>query len=167
MKHLVSLGLLAALSALAQNPVLAELKAHWKTSKDFTLAVANAMPDADYGFKAAPEEMSFGEMVVHIAQGNGFYCAGGPGSPTKSPIVKPATIDKASAMKVLAQSFDFCASMLGGLKPTDLDMMTGPEGQQTSVREVLWAGFTHTAHHRAQLEVYLRVKGIKPPDYQF
>jgi len=27
--------------------------------------------------------------------------------------------------------------------------------------------FTHTAHHRAQAEVYLRVKGIKPPDYQF
>ena len=27
--------------------------------------------------------------------------------------------------------------------------------------------FVHTAHHRAQCEVYLRVKGIKPPDYTF
>jgi len=25
--------------------------------------------------------------------------------------------------------------------------------------------FVHTAHHRAQCEVYLRAKGIKPPDY--
>jgi hypothetical protein len=25
----------------------------------------------------------------------------------------------------------------------------------------------HTAHRRAQCEVYLRVKGIKPPDYTF
>jgi uncharacterized damage-inducible protein DinB len=27
--------------------------------------------------------------------------------------------------------------------------------------------FVHTAHHRAQCEVYLRAKGIKPPDYTF
>jgi uncharacterized damage-inducible protein DinB len=27
------------------------------------------------------------------------------------------------------------------------------------------AYFTHTAHHRAQAEVYLRVKGIQPPNY--
>ena len=33
--------------------------------------------------------------------------------------------------------------------------------------EWLWAYFTHTAHHRGQAEVYLRVKGIKPPDYVF
>jgi uncharacterized damage-inducible protein DinB len=33
--------------------------------------------------------------------------------------------------------------------------------------EWLWAYFTHTAHHRGQLEVYLRLKGIKPPDYEF
>jgi len=27
--------------------------------------------------------------------------------------------------------------------------------------------FVHTAHHRAQCEVYMRAKGIKPPDYRF
>jgi uncharacterized damage-inducible protein DinB len=81
--------------------------------------------------------------------------------------VKPATLDKASAMKVLGQSFDFCLEMAGGLKPGDLDKMVGPAGRQSSVRELLWGGFTHTAHHRAQLEVYLRLNHIKPPDYQF
>jgi uncharacterized damage-inducible protein DinB len=33
--------------------------------------------------------------------------------------------------------------------------------------EWLWSYFTHTAHHRGQAEVYLRVKGVKPPDYVF
>jgi uncharacterized damage-inducible protein DinB len=167
MKTLIAVCLAASLPALAQDPALGEMKKHWGTSKMFTLAVADAMPDADYAFKAAPEEMTFGEMVVHIATGNGYYCAGGPGSPTKSPIVKPATINKASAMKVLAQSFDYCLEMAGGLKPEDLNMMMGPEGHQSSVRELLWSGFTHAAHHRAQLEVYLRLKHIKPPDYEF
>jgi uncharacterized damage-inducible protein DinB len=27
--------------------------------------------------------------------------------------------------------------------------------------------FVHTAHHRAQCEVYMRVKGIKPPGCTF
>jgi uncharacterized damage-inducible protein DinB len=45
--------------------------------------------------------------------------------------------------------------------------MAGPEGRQSTVREQLWAAFTHTAHHRGQAEVYLRVKNIKPPGYRF
>lgn len=161
MKNLIAICLAVSLPVLAQESK--DLRKHWNTSKEFTLAVANAMPDADYGFKAAPPEMSFGEMVVHIAQGNGSYCARAAG--TKSPIGKPATIDKASATKLLEQSFEFCATTLGGI--TDLDKMIGPAGRQSSARELLWAGFTHTAHHRAQLEVYLRIKGIKPPDYEF
>jgi uncharacterized damage-inducible protein DinB len=167
MKTLIAVCLAASLPALAQDPALAEMKKHWATSRTFSMAVADAMPDANYGFKAAPEEMSFGEMVVHIATSNGYFCSGGPGSPTKSPITAPAPINKASAMKVLAQSFDYCLEMTGGLKPSDLNMMVGPEGRKSSVRDLLWGGITHTAHHRAQLEVYLRVKGIKPPDYQF
>jgi uncharacterized damage-inducible protein DinB len=34
-------------------------------------------------------------------------------------------------------------------------------------RQILLGMFAHTAHHRAQLEVYLRLKGIVPPAYTF
>jgi len=163
MKKLIALFALGSVAALAQDPAIAAMKKHWNISKTFTLAVANAMPDANYSFKATPEEMSFGEMVVHIAQGNGSYCSRASGM--KSPIAKPATIDKASAMKVVAQSFDFCLEALSGT--TDLNKMMGREGSQSAVGELFMGGFTHTAHHRGQLEVYLRLKGIKPPDYQF
>ena len=43
---------------------------HWQTSKDFTLAVAQAMPAADYNFKPNEEEMSFGKVITHIAINN-------------------------------------------------------------------------------------------------
>jgi uncharacterized damage-inducible protein DinB len=165
MKILIAMGAIAALPAFAQDQAIQELTKHWATSKTFTLAVANAMPDANYAFKATPEEMSFGEMAVHIASANDYYCSSAAG--TKSPFVKPVTNDKATAAKLLAQSFDFCVAAVGGLKTADLNKMIGPEGKQSSVRELLLGGFTHTAHHRAQLEVYLRLKGIKPPDYQF
>ncbi len=165
MKIIIAIAALAALPAVAQDQAVQELTKHWATSKTFTLAVAGAMPDATYAFKATPEEMGFGEMVLHIASANSYYCASAAGA--KSPFVKPATMDKATATKMLAQSFDFCVATVGGMKTGDLNKMMGPEGKQSSVRELLLGGFTHTAHHRAQLEVYLRLKGIKPPDYQF
>src|SRR6202521_3891360 len=43
---------------------------HWQISKEFTLAVAEAMPAEYYNFKPNPEEMSFGELMSHIAQSN-------------------------------------------------------------------------------------------------
>jgi uncharacterized damage-inducible protein DinB len=39
---------------------------------------------------------------------------------------------------------------------------TDPDG-----RAMILNMFVHTAHHRAQCDVYLRAKGIKPPDYTF
>ncbi len=158
-------AVIAALPALAQDQAIKELTKHWATSKTFTLAVAAAMPDASYAFKATPEEMGFGEMAVHIASANDYYCSAAAGA--KSPFVKPATFDKATAAKLLAQSFDFCVATVSALKTGDLNKMMGPAGKQSSVRELLLGGFTHAAHHRAQLEVYLRLKGIKPPDYDF
>src|SRR2546428_11027622 len=43
---------------------------HWQVSKDFTLAVAEAMPAESYSFKPNPQEMSFGEMMINLAQSN-------------------------------------------------------------------------------------------------
>ena len=48
-----------------------------------------------------------------------------------------------------------------------MDTEVGLPARHLTGFEWLWAYFTHTAHHRAQAEVYLRVKGIKPPDYTF
>jgi uncharacterized damage-inducible protein DinB len=39
---------------------------------------------------------------------------------------------------------------------------TDPDG-----RAMIINMFVHTAHHRAQCEVYLRAKGITPPTYTF
>jgi uncharacterized damage-inducible protein DinB len=41
------------------------------------------------------------------------------------------------------------------------------QGRPVLAYEALWYTFTHTAHHRAQAEVYLRLKNIKPPSWRF
>lgn len=145
----------------------------WKISKQFTLDVANAMPAELYSFKPNPEEMTFGEQMVHIAGANVFRFNQITG--VKPPFVfdpaKPPASDKPSVMKMLEQSFDYVIETLPQITPDQLKRTwhipswkgrNDPDGRAMIVNM-----FVHTAHHRAQCEVYMRAKGIKPPDYTF
>jgi uncharacterized damage-inducible protein DinB len=145
----------------------------WKISKQFTIAVADIMPAEFYNFKPNPEEMTFGEQMVHIAGANvfRFHEITGIEPPFKFDPGNPPASDKQNAMKLLQQSFDYVIRVLPLITPAQLTHTwhiptwkgrTDPDG-----RAMIMNMFVHTAHHRAQCEVYLRVKGIKPPDYSF
>ena len=86
-------------------------------------------------------------------------------------LTKPLSPDKANVLKVLGQSFDYVIDALPRITPEQLQHTwhipswkgrNDPDG-----RAMILNMFVHTAHHRAQCEVYLRAKGIKPPDYTF
>jgi len=135
---LVAVGVMAATLTLRADPVMEEFKSRWATTKAFTLEVADAMPDADYGFKPTP------------------------GGPLPS--------DKPTVLKGLASSFDHCAAIADKLTPAQLDASYPVDwvGMPAATgRQILSAMFTHTAHHRGQAEVYLRLKGIVPPKYRY
>ena len=53
--------------ASAQTDIKAIVIKHLTTSRDFTLKVADQMPEADYGFKLTPPQMSFAEQMAHLA----------------------------------------------------------------------------------------------------
>src|SRR6266851_3360190 len=147
---------------------------HWKTSGDFTIAVAKLMPADQYGFRPVPEELSFGQLMIQIAGANLNACANASGMPRPaipakiSEAVKEEKndVDKDSAVQFLTDSFDFCNKAVASMTPEKLVAVAGTNRKMTGF-EWLWSYFTHTAHHRGQAEVYLRVKGIKPPDYVF
>jgi hypothetical protein len=166
--------LVSAVPALAQSTVKDALVKHWKTSQEFTVAVARLMPAASYGFKPVPEELSFSQVLVQVAGANLSACANASG--TKRPdapqkikdfVNGKGEVDKTSVMQFLNDSFDFCNQAIAALSPEKLDAVAGPENRKMTGFEWLWAYFTHTAHHRGQLEVYLRMKGIEPPEYMF
>jgi len=145
----------------------------WTISKQFTIDVANAMPAEFYSFKPNPDEMTFGEQIIHIAGANAFrfHEITGVKPPFDfDPAHQPPT-DKTSAVKMLQQSFDYVIGLLPQITSEQLKRTwhipswkgrTDPDG-----RAMILNMLVHTAHHRAQCEVYLRVKGIKPPDYVF
>ena len=165
-----------AATAFAQTTVKDAMVKHWKTSGEFTIAVANAMPADGYTFRPNPEEMSYGQLMAHIAAVNLNACsnASGLAKPALPPKIaewakdtQKVDVDKDSAVQFLRDSFDFCNKAVAGMTPERMDTVVGPANRNLTGFEWLWAYFTHTAHHRGQAEVYLRVKGIKPPGYTF
>jgi uncharacterized damage-inducible protein DinB len=176
MKRNVLPLLLLALPALAQNTVKEALIKHWKTSAEFTIAVGTAMPADSYNFPPNPAEMSFGQLMAHIAGINEYACAIASGLlrpelPAEivawSKDTEKVEVSKETAIPFLKESFEFCNKAVAAITPERLEMVVGPKARNLTGFEWLFGYFTHTAHHRAQAEVYLRVKGIKPPDYQF
>jgi hypothetical protein len=176
MKTNLLLILALAVPAFAQMPIKDALVKHWKTSGEFTIAVAEAMPANGYTFRPNPEEMTYGQLMAHIAGVNINACANASGLAKPEPPPKIAAwsldtqkveVDKETAVQFLRDSFDFCNKAVAGMTPERMDSIVGPPNRHLTGFEWLWAYFTHTAHHRGQAEVYLRVKGIKPPAYTF
>jgi uncharacterized damage-inducible protein DinB len=165
-----------ALPAFTQTSVKDALVKHWKVSGEFTLAVANAMPADSYNFRPNPEEMTFGQLMAHIASADLNACSIASGMPRPELAPKIAEwakapqkvdVDRDSAVQFLTESFDFCDKAVAAMTPERFDTVAGPPARNLTGFEWLWSYFTHTAHHRGQAEVYLRVKGIKPPPYKF
>src|SRR5206468_1895570 len=74
----------------AQSNVPAAVLKHLKTSRDFTLKVADQMPESAYDFKLTPPQMSFAEQIVHLTQALDEYIA--PFSGEKPNSAKPASM---------------------------------------------------------------------------
>ena len=149
-----------------------ELIGHWKLAKEFTLAVADAMPVEQYGYKVDPGEMSFAALMIHIAGSQAFRLAqvAGVDYPLAAPKEIPKEKAKEIAMDMLRQSFDFCIAQLSKLTPEQLGKsykVDWFERPNATGRQMVLAMLVHTAHHRGQAEVYLRAKRIKPPAYRF
>ncbi|HZC66621.1 MAG TPA: DinB family protein [Candidatus Dormibacteraeota bacterium] len=140
---------------------------HWIIQKDLAVEVAEAMPAESYDFKPVTGEMSFGEQMVHIAGANYSYCS--LMTDSKSPYPereKDAKIDKASAIKDLGASFDYCTKVFDGLDEAKLAQLHSAGTRSVSTMEAMMGVVVHMAHHRGQAEVYLRLKGITPPRYK-
>ncbi len=142
----------------------------WKISKEFTVAVAEKMPAEFYDFKATKEEMSFGEQMMHIAASLFFRFnqISGKEMPFKE---MPKKITREVALEWLNRSFDYVIAVVPQLTDEQLnkakfkvDWLGRPE---VNGRDMMMNMFVHVAHHRAQCEVYLRLKGITPPTYTF
>jgi uncharacterized damage-inducible protein DinB len=155
-------------TAASFKPFVESLERRWGAAKDLAVAVADAMPAESYDFKPVPAEMNFGEQILHIAQANYGKCA--VIADVKSPFSGPAEgakIEKDAAVRDLAASFDYCTKILDEFDATKLFQMRAWGAGRFSTVDMMLGLMVHMAHHRGQAEVYLRAKGITPPQYKW
>ncbi|HEY4149000.1 MAG TPA: DinB family protein [Chitinophagaceae bacterium] len=132
-----------------------QLLATLEKSKHYTLGVITAMPAAAYDFKPTADVWTFGELINHISYG--IYWWEENFIKAKKTDWNPPAADS-SPKAVLAALNKAYASLESTIK-------------KQSMNDDAVAGFhatlDHITHHRGQATVYLRCKGITPPEYEY
>lgn len=177
-----------------QNVLIADLIKRWQRSKEYTLAVLDAMPAETLEYSPTKEQMSFAQHFLHLGFTNNMFlgilldtntypdfnalknAAFFLERPDPINLMQPDTMEKRDAetnkslvAKYVADTFDY---VIAGIdKLTDTKLAVGEQREKPwfleghSNLDLILRGEGHTTHHRAQAIVYLRLKGIQPPGY--
>ena len=125
------------------------------SSRKYTLAVAEAMPEKNYDFKPANTVWNFNELMNHIGYGIIWW--------TENYIRKQQTSWEPPAYK---KTKDETISYLQQAYKSLEDALT-----KALFTEDLVNGFhatlDHITHHRGQATTYLRLQDITPPEYTY
>ncbi len=140
--------------------------AKWANARAYTLAVAEAMPAEDYGYRPTDSARTFGGQLVHLG-GNIEWVATSKLQDGERPARSEVDeLDKAAVIAYLEQVFGTGAEALGKVTFAQLDeRVDWFTGERISRRRVGLLLFDHVTHHRAQAITYLRIYGVEPPDY--
>ncbi len=127
------------------------------------VAAAEEMPADKYGFKPTPAQMSVGQVILHIAQGNDYLCSqiGGVPAPKRSGLA--AEDSKAKLVRRLRETFRFCESALAKATDAKLGTKVPYGGSEISRAQAMFAAVEDWGGHYSQLAVYLRLNGLLPP----
>jgi len=150
----------------APNPVSDMLRQLLPRYTKYMVGAARLMPGDKYGYKPTPEQITFGHLVLHVAQSNFLLCS----KISSTPPPQDTTTDADGKDKLVASiqaSFDYCTEVLNKADDSNL----GVSVQLSPTRSMTKAGVMITLacdwydHYSAQAG-YLRLNGILPPSAQ-
>jgi uncharacterized damage-inducible protein DinB len=147
----------------------------WRTVRKNTIAVAEDIPEEKYSFRAAPDTMSVGEILAHLAAtphwANQCHFVDQKVEVTMDDFGRwmgevgrnSATLKtKAEIVAALKADGDAFAAGLDAITDEQLaEKVTLPNGVKTRF-EMLLGVKEHEMHHRAQLFLIERMVGIVP-----
>lgn len=131
-----------------------QLLATLENSRNYTMGVAEAMPDKFYGFAPTEGVWNFGELLSHIAYGIQWWEANYIKGEKTDWAPPPAKNTKAAVVAYLENAYNGLEKTLNG-KLSD-EAIKG-----------FHATTDHITHHRGQAVLYLRCQGITPPEYVY
>ena len=166
--------MLFAVSSAAQQPSAGEkvglatsLQRAYGTLKGNLTQAAEKMPEANYGFKPAsdPDLRTYGQWIGHQADNQFTNCATIKGVTNPSPAQSnEKKMTKAELVKALADAFAFCDGAISALTDQNAVQMVKQGEGETARGGVASALLSHGLESYGIVVVYLRAKGIAPPN---
>ena len=158
-----ALALCPALAVAQSSPVAAAFRADAADIGKNLIAAAERMPAEKYTFKPTPAQMSFADIMEHLATGNDYLCGvvGGAKAPTRSEVTSKSSKDALVAR--LKETFAFCDQALAALDDSKLGEETNMFGKARSRAEIEFITVGDWADHYSQFANYMRLNGVLPP----
>jgi uncharacterized damage-inducible protein DinB len=148
----------------AQAPVASAFRQEEQSAAKKLVAAAEEMPAEKYGFKPTPAQLSFGDVVVHLAAGNDYFCStiGGVPHPTRTKVTSTDAKDVLVAR--LKETFDFCDQALAQVDDSKLGEELPFFGGRKMTRAALMiVASDDWGDHYSQDAIYMRLNGVLPP----
>lgn len=149
------------------NPVSNSVRKIMERQAKNTVAAMEAMPADKYGFKATPDQMTFGHLAVHIAETNNFLCSSISGAPAPADDKLTGTEPKEKLVAVVKSSVDYCTQALAKMDDSNLGEQVPFFGNHKVSRATAMIVLTDAyADHYGMAAIYLRLNGVVPPTAQ-
>jgi uncharacterized damage-inducible protein DinB len=148
----------------AQSPVADAFRQNAQQVGKNLIASAEEMPADKYSYRPTLPQMSFAQVVVHLAQGNDYLCGAIAGSkaPTRSKI--DTTASKDALVARLKETFQFCDQALASVDDSKLGEQIPFFGGKPWTRAAIMTLTTADwADHYSQAANYLRLNNLLPP----
>ncbi len=144
------------------------LVAEWTRARDYTKEYLDTMPEDGFSFKPTPEIRSFAEQMLHLAAANFSFTSrlAGQTNPYQGKSLEKMDElkTKAALTRIVLESYDFMISGLKTLTDAKLDERVNFNNTNMPRSVALAKAFEHQTHHRGQTTIYIRLKGVKPPN---
>ncbi|MDQ2657915.1 MAG: DinB family protein [Bacteroidota bacterium] len=166
----VTLGSFKSMKEHGPSAKVDAMVKNWERAKAYTQEYLNATTEEVIAFKPTPEMRTFGQQMLHLAEANyGFgSAASGKASPVSFGALEKASDQyktKEALSKAVMDSYDFVIAALRDMDETRMTENIKMFNRFELTRdEAFQKAFEHQTHHRGQTTVYLRLKGVTPPN---
>jgi uncharacterized damage-inducible protein DinB len=140
---------------------------NWESFHKGVRKLAEIMDEKDYGFKPTPEMFSFKELLFHIVVSESGFLDGILTGNWRWDKYKPDQYKtKAEVINLINDVHSQSIKTIQNMTDEQLKKTTKtPWGLELPAIGLLWGMRDHMIHHRGQLFVYVRLKGLKPPPF--
>ncbi|MEL7424600.1 MAG: DinB family protein [Bacteroidota bacterium] len=139
-----------------------EMITKWRGHKNYLLKVVERMPEADFDYQPIETVKSFRSQVSHITSWLRTHSK----LITGNDLGRLATKDREGLLAAIAEFFDLFLDYLKQSEDSDWQEVVDVWYGKSTKHRILSVMDNHLAHHRGQMIVYLRLRGIEPPSYR-